>query len=81
MFQVELRGTSDCKMPCRDHVRGLARLVGRVVDHALETVTNDVLMKYSPSFRANGSDQGEQGHGEGRELSPLLPKAYLNLSL
>ena len=59
----------------------LARLVGRVVEHALETVTNDVLMKYSQSLRANGSDQGEQGHGEGRELSPLQPKAYLNLSL
>jgi len=65
LFQVELRGTSDCKMPFRDHVRGLARLVGRVVERALETVTNDVLMKYSQSLRANGSDQGEKGAGEG----------------
>ena len=43
----------------------LARLVGRVVEHALRTVTNDVLMKYSQSLRANGSDQGEKGAGEG----------------
>ena len=68
-------------MPFRDHVRGPARLVGRVIQIARRTVTNDVLMKYSQSLRANGSDQGELGHGEGRELSPLLPKAYLNLSL
>ena len=54
-------------MPYRDHVRGLARLVGRVVEQALGTVTNDVLMKYSQSLRANGSDQGEQGAGEGVE--------------
>ena len=52
-------------MPFRDHVRGLARLVGRVVERALETVTNDVLMKYSQGLRANGSDQGELGPGEG----------------
>ena len=56
-------------MPFRDHVRGLARLVGRVVEHALGTVTNDVLMKYSQSLRANGSDQVELGPGEGRQLS------------
>ena len=53
------------KHRCRDHVRGIARLVGRVVEHALDTVTNDVLMKYSQSLRANGSDQGELGPGEG----------------
>ena len=52
-------------MPFRDHVRGLARLVGRVVERALDTVTNDVLMKYSQGLRANGSDVGEQGPGEG----------------
>ena len=56
-------GTVKCR--CRDHVRRLARLVGRVVEHALETVTNDVLMKYSQSLRVNGIDQGEQGAGEG----------------
>ena len=64
-----------------DQLRRLARLTERVIQNALGCVTTDVLMKYSQSLRANGSDQGEQGHGEGRELSPLLPKAYLNLSL
>ena len=66
---------------CRDHVRRLARLLGRVIQIARRTVTNDVLMKYSQSLRANGSEQGEQGAGEGRELSSLQPKEYLNLSL
>ena len=54
---------------CRDHVRRLARLLGRVIQIALGTVTNDVLMKYSQSLRANGSDQGERGPREGREPS------------
>ena len=62
MNSAELQ-TVKCR--CRDHVRGLARLVGRVVEQALGTVTNDVLMKYSQSLRANGSDQGEQGPEEG----------------
>ena len=61
-------------------VRRLARLVGRVIQIALGTVTNDVLMKYSQSLRANGSDQGELGPGEGRELSTLQPDAYLKLA-
>ena len=59
-------GTSECdkhRTATRRH--RLARLVGRVIQIALGTVTNDVLMKYSPSFRANGSDQGKIRTGEG----------------
>ena len=59
-------GTSECNNTVgRDHLRRLARLLGRVIQIALGTVTNDVLMKYSQSLRANGSDQGELGPGEG----------------
>ena len=51
-----------------DQLRRLARLTERVIQIELGTVTNDVLMKYSQSLRANGSDQGEQGAGEGLSL-------------
>ena len=33
------------------------RVAGRVIENAFGSVTIDVLMKCSPSFRANGSDQ------------------------
>ena len=64
-----------------DQLRRLARRTERVIQNALGCVTTDVLMKYSQSLRANGSDQGELGPGEGRELSPKVPKAYLKLAL
>ena len=38
-------------------LRRLARLTERVIQIALGAVTNDVLMKYSQSLGANGSDQ------------------------
>ena len=44
-----------------------ARLAGEVIEHALESATIDVLMKCSPSFRANGSDQGKIERWEGWE--------------
>ena len=50
-----------------DQLRRLARLTERDIQIALGTVTNDVLMKYSQSLRANGSDQGKRGPREGRE--------------
>ena len=53
---------------CRFHDSRVSsrRLAGRVVEHALFSVTIDVLMKCSQSFRANGSDQGKIGPREGR---------------
>ena len=52
--QVDL-GTSECRTTTRRH--RLARLAKRITENALVSVTIDVLMKCSPSFRANGSDQ------------------------
>ena len=72
-------GTVKCRF--HDSRASSRRLAGRVVEHAPFSVTIDVLMKYSQSLRANGSDQGELGPGEGRELSPKQPKAYLKLAL
>ena len=52
-----LHGTVKCRF--QDSLASSRRLAGQVVEHALFNATIDVLMKYSPSFRANGSDQGK----------------------
>ena len=55
--QVDL-GTSECDNHRTTTQRHrLARLAGRVIEHALVSATIDVLIKCSPSFRVNGSDQ------------------------
>ena len=41
----------------QDQLHRLARLAGRVTENPFVSVTIDVLIKCSPSFRANGSDQ------------------------
>ena len=48
-----------------DSTASSRRLAGRVNEHALFSVTIDVLMKCSQSFRANGSDQEKIGRREG----------------
>ena len=40
-----------------DQLHRLARLAGRVIENPFVSVTTDVLMKCSPSSRANGSDE------------------------
>ena len=52
-------------MRSTDSTASSRRLSGRVVEHALFSVTTDVLMKCSQSFRANGSDQEKIGRREG----------------
>ena len=41
----------------------LARLAGRVIENALGSGTTDVLMKFSPGFRANESVTKRNGNG------------------
>ena len=52
-----------------DSALSLVRLAGRVIGHAPFSVTIDVLMKCSQSFRANGSDQEKIGRREGGKPS------------
>ena len=63
--QVDL-GTSECdKALHHASASSSTRLAGRVIEHALFSVTIDDLMKCSQGFRANGSDQEKIGRREG----------------
>ena len=56
--QVDLETSESIKHREPDQLPRLARLAGRVIENAFGSVTIvDVLMKFSLSFRANGSDQ------------------------
>ena len=61
--------TSELRKGKRDQLHRLAQLAGRASENPFVRVTNDVLMKCSPSFRANGSDREKWHRIEGGEPS------------